>query len=473
MAARTEKTTEMFIANIENGKRNISRLKADLDSAVRSLISLDKKYIKAKKALARKAKNKNLARLSGIEAERAMAAASVRDADARVDGVLVNIEREYAKLSEYYLSVGYRRDAKKATRELDKFTKHHVKDMEKIMSGAVAILETISEDTECEDELPVRPELSESFEQPTPAATVQRRVEASINVAPINIDVSATVEAAVSEAMKKLSLTLDKKIEEYVSSLTLPEIPVAPVAPASVQSAPETVATAPTSAPELAAPCGETLALRDVDPEGAKKIITTVNILGELVKRLDEICELAERLTERANGIFETQRVIFESQRTATRDIEGVQVKQRLVNEEQAALIEAQEIALQHERLISESHSKLADEQSKAVELLNSVIAMQNALEASLKESIQSQKITAQTASKNMDMQKAIADKQKELGELIRLISDRQRQNARRITPRKKNADAQPEESAPKASELVVEAEEIIESADPTVPVTE
>lgn len=146
----------------------------------------------------------------------------------------------------------------------------------------------------------------------------------SVNIAPITLDVSDIVEQAITTAMNKLSQGLDKKLEEYVSSVVIPT-------PAPQSEG--TVSDEPTELP-----------LPELEPQAelAEKVRSANAALGALMSELDEIyavyTEAGRRFRELAEGereILAAAKELSQMQREIMRLQQGLRVGQRILNEEQ------------------------------------------------------------------------------------------------------------------------------------------
>lgn len=149
----------------------------------------------------------------------------------------------------------------------------------------------------------------------------------SVNIAPITLDVSDIVEQAIAAAIGKLSKSLDKKLEEYLSGVELP-IP---------ERDPQSPSDGPTQTDVAAVPTLESL------QELSQRVENANEALRALTAELDGIyaayTEAGRNFRELAEGereILESAKELARMQREIMRLQQGVRVGQRILNDEQA-----------------------------------------------------------------------------------------------------------------------------------------
>ncbi len=142
----------------------------------------------------------------------------------------------------------------------------------------------------------------------------------SVNIAPITLDVTKIVERAIAAAMEKLSAGMERKIEEYISSLTIPT--------------PDTQTANP-----LASQIDALNTVADYEEQIVKKIADICNTLRTVVDGLVALSASASELGEKQQQLSAIQKQINELQRQTVRDQQGVSVNQRLISEELAAVV--------------------------------------------------------------------------------------------------------------------------------------
>ncbi|MBQ8689746.1 MAG: hypothetical protein IJ515_05225 [Clostridia bacterium] len=272
-----------------------------------------------------------------------------------------------------------------------------------------------------------------------------------ISIAPVNVDVSAMVESAVKETVAKLQQALDARLAEYIAALRLPEInlnataqqeapqaePATPVAEAPVTEpvaedvpvaeepveeapvteaqttepeqpeAPQTVESEQSEEPAEAPTVNEPVAAPAAQPASAPTATYTtsdVESVSALTTTLDALLAEIAKLTERAEALAETQRATNEMLRNSAREAQGIQVKQRLVNQEQEALVEAQAAIVEGNKMLAEKQQRIAEQQQATSETVATIIESQHNIDSALKASIQLQKTLIQSNTKNAEL---------------------------------------------------------------------
>ena len=154
----------------------------------------------------------------------------------------------------------------------------------------------------------------------------------AVNVAPATIDIAPIVEDAVKSAMEKFKAAFDGRADEYVKAMSQSAANIA----------------------EMEAKVAE----------DEKYVIEKLASVMESVKViLDEITALgasAMQLTNAQRDAASAQKKINDMQRALARDLQGVQVNQRLINQEQAAIAEEQVVILEEERATAEAQAAIA-----------------------------------------------------------------------------------------------------------------
>ena len=349
----TVDTTEAPRLLVDSAKNDLESLSSQLHSASKDLMSAYKAYSRAKRRASAKASSRNLTRLAVAEDELGMTVNeyTVLKKQAQTSlAALVEVHGDYT--GELYLS-GDMSGAKKAARAMDSYTKKAELGIERIDDSVAGILSLYKlrigtkEDKKvpqtAKDERP-------SGARPAPAAAIVHTSE--VEVSPVSIDIGPTVERAVECAIAQLSESLEKRIAQTLETAELP-----------VADSPDTA----------------------LITEAAERIGSAAATLSGVIADIDKVVTEVGALAERC-------RTIVEMQRSTSREMQGIEVKQRLVNQEQTALIEAQEVVLQHQRLLAENQAKLNEAQATSVGAVNSIIESQRAIDASLKVSIKAQK---------------------------------------------------------------------------------
>lgn len=183
------------------------------------------------------------------------------------------------------------------------------------------------------------PTKTEPDVKPDEPATPSGTSVTSVNIAPITLDVSKIVERAISAAMDKLRVGMERKIEEYIASLVIPAPPT----------------TSNNTGANLGAGADALNTVAEYEEQIAKKIGDICNTLRGIVDGLVGISATASELGEKQQQLSAIQRQINEMQRQAVRDQQGVSVNQRLISEELSSVVrETSNLLLSHTTLTSQ-----------------------------------------------------------------------------------------------------------------------
>ena len=345
--------TEAVRLLVESEKNTLEGLREELYGTSRDVISSYKRYTRLKSKASEKKSVRIRARLAQAEDELGMYIDTYSLAQKKIQDSLVTLTGVHDKyVSELYLSDDIS-TAKKAARAMDSYVKRAERFVDKVNDSVACIA---SHYTLCirardeEKEIPVAEENAYDMQKNMPNTTYVHSNE--VEISPVSINITPTVERAVERAINELSDALEKRIAETLSSVELP-----------------TGGTADTAA-----------------------ILDAADRLGTAAKVLSEVlCDL-DKVVADVGTMVEKCRTVVEMQRSATREMQGIEVKQRLVNQEQTALIEAQEIVLQHQRILTEKHAEIADAQSLTADVVAKIIESQKTIDSSLKDSIKAQK---------------------------------------------------------------------------------
>ena len=93
--------------------------------------------------------------------------------------------------------------------------------------------ETVADEAPVEEAAVTEPELT--TEDRRTVSSVAR--VSSVNIAPVTIDVTPFVERAIAATMEKLSLSMDRRIREYVDTIALPAVAAPTAAPTTSDGA--------------------------------------------------------------------------------------------------------------------------------------------------------------------------------------------------------------------------------------------
>ena len=237
----------------------------------------------------------------------------------------------------------------------------------------------------------------------------------------------AALEAKILDAMSEIKVTAvceaPAKVEEASEETEIKEEPIAE---------------------EIALPSTENVAAISSE-------------IKKILESLENIVLDAENINKKVGEISEAQRAVIDMQRSFARDMQGVQVKQKLVNAEQTELIEAQEVVLQHQKLIKEQHEAIFAKEDESLAAISDILTKQGEVEAHIKSSIQTQKSIIQANVKNSELQRELIEKQGELATAQREAAMAQKQLLKAVKVRSKKADptdGEPQaESQPEAQE--------------------
>ncbi len=296
-------------------------------------------------------------------------------------------------------------------------------------------------------------------ESPTYAApdAAPRAAVTSVNVAPINIDVTPIVERAISAAIDQLSTTLDKKIADYVASLSLP-------APTNAS-----VSATPSSAPNGAAALGE-LEVAILEDERAlyEQLKSLYEGLGAIVDGAVEVVATYKTLTAKLREVADMQKQVNELQRVTMRDQQGIQASQKVINNDQLELNASQRLLSEQQAKVSETVRSLAEAQDAALQLETNMLEKQTGINTAIEAIVAKQDSITATAQKLALTQDGIVAKQTAIAEAQKETQEAQRKLQREqksISQRQPTAEGKPErktkknEKAPEESAPAVPAE--------------
>ena len=266
-----------------------------------------------------------------------------------------------------------------------------------------------------------------------------------VHIAPTTIDISKIVEDAVASAMEKFKVVFNRRADEFIS-----ENP-APTVQATVGVASDTIEKLETE-----------IAVNEA--EIAEKLKGVVENLGNVSKSMTELGASYMALTNTESDAIEAQKKINDMQRTLTREIQGVQAKQKVINGEQAGVCAEQAEIVASVKANIENQKLLMEKQAATAEMQKALFEMEAALDASIKELIASQKtiISNQQSiiaanQKNIELQRELAERQAELHGMQKSIMSEHKQLARKL---KQKTEAK------KANDVADAAEKIIENAE-------
>lgn len=300
----------------------------------------------------------------------------------------------------------------------------------------------------------------------TAPGTAPRAAVTSVNVAPINIDVTPIVERAISAAIDQLSTTLEAKIADYVEKLNIPAPTVTPAA------APVVFPVATPVAQGGATALGELEgAILEDEKALYEQLKTMYEGIGTMVDGVVEIVATYKTLTAKLREVADMQKQVNELQRVTMRDQQGIQANQKVINNDQLELNASQRLLSEQQAKVSETVRSLGEAQDAALVLETNMLEKQANINSAIEAIVAKQDsitVTAQKLAVTQDSivakQTAIAESQKETQELQKKLQKEQKT----ISQRQPTSEGKPErktkkKKSDKAAEAPVEA-----STDPT-----
>ncbi len=271
-----------------------------------------------------------------------------------------------------------------------------------------------------------------------------------VSIAPASIDISGVVEDAVNTAMQKFKAVFEKRANEYVASM------------------PDTVSqeSAPIEAP--VGKNGEAILEMESDIlEGERSImdrlLALIANMKELSERMTELGASYMQLSNAQSDAAEAQKKVNDMQRATVREIQGVQVNQKLINQEQAAvtgeqaaLIEQQKANLENQKLIEAAFAEIAEMQKSLAEAQSAVSESERELIASQKGIISSVQSALNASAKNVELQRELTERQNEATALQKSAMSEHKsifRELRRVTQKRMG-----EKKAATEAEAIVEA---------------
>ncbi len=314
-------TAVVLRLTIDSEKNSLEERRVEFYGASKDVISSYKRYSRARDKVAQKRTTRNLMCLEKSQTELGMYIDAYTAAKARVQNALDTV----IKANDKYLEALYLAEdsggAKRASRGMDSYVKRIERFVDKTDDSIACISSFytlhIRESGGESDESKTQ-NLTYGVQNSAPTATYVHTNE--VEVSPVSIDIGPTVERAIERAIAEFSNALEKRISELA-------------------------ATGEHNAAALS--------------EAADKLTTTKAALTDLLADLDKIISDVGVLTDRC-------RQIADMQRSSTRELQGIEVKQRLVNQEQTELAEAQENMLERQRVLTEKLNRQTEKREEA-----------------------------------------------------------------------------------------------------------
>lgn len=422
----------------------IKDIRADITTLVKGLdpllkphkISCDllrasvKEYNAAKAAFAKKESAKNSARLEKATTELRAAYGTYLDTQSAVNDQNEAILVKYSRLLELAEAVSDREE-KRAIRERDRYKEEFEIRLAKVERGVLENLPDVllphDDPAPKEEESAAATEDAvESVSGPavTPIRPAAGATVASVNVAPITIDISTYVERAICATMERLALGMEKKIDAYVASLEIPKPELSPAPTPVVTPASDTVDYVTTEALATTARANNELMthLLEEQTHVYEKLRTMITNVQGLVDGMTEISSSYLSLSEKQRDTIEIQKSVNDMQRHTAREQQGVKVNQKMISEEQIAisaeqalLADRQKATMDRQKALIESQKAMEETQKALVETYRTLEEAMKSVVASQKEIIQAQQSIINGNAKNIESQKAIFEKQSEI----------------------------------------------------------
>ena len=237
-----------------------------------------------------------------------------------------------------------------------------------------------------------------------------------INVAPVNIDITPIVEDAVSSALEKFKDSFDRRASDYIASM-------AEKLPQAAHNAAEGGIDAPVS--QLTVGIAENSA--EDQAYITEKLTEVAQNVKDLLSSITELSVAYVELAERQKEAIALQRQINDTHRALTREIEGLQINQKVIGQEQAAIAEEQTVVIEQQRAAAAKQKLIMDSQDNITELQRTAMDAQSILEGAIKDVLQSQKEIISShqsiingVNKTREIQMELSSKQADLTELQR-----------------------------------------------------
>lgn len=313
-----------------------------------------------------------------------------------------------------------------------------------------------------------------SFTQPAPAPEKEAPAP---KVAPVTIDVSNIVDKAVSATMQKFTSVLEKKIEEYVASIKLPDPVVVPTvveAPVMPVNSNEPIVVSKTRGAEEIAALEEHI-LED-EQFVIDKLTAMLEKVQELAQSMATASEKYHEIAAKQSATNDLQKQTNDMQRHTYREQQGIQVSQRVVGQDQAAVASDQIILAEEQKAMVERQAAVNESQLAVVDTQAVVIETQAALDEAMKSVMQAQKEIIRTQqsiingnNKNVNANAELVAKQTEVLALQKDAIASQKQVLREQKALTRDDSRKKKDSKPVVEEAVVEEVPAPVSEEPVV----
>lgn len=477
---KSEATPKMYESKdfykraVENDRMNLDSALGDYKASIKSLKCEYKEYASAKRRADAKGNSKSIAKAEAAEKRYEAAAMDFERRKARVETYCEKVKALYSEWAEMLAMTSHKASEKKI-RDMEKFSEDYLRKLAKIEKPLADIELPQKENDIFENLDPIevpeeKPAVSEQapaqanpaspsaaqmpgymanpYSQPNPYADpygyypqpdpyaggyiprpayaampepeIQRQ---SVRVEPVSVDISDKVEKAVDFAMKKLSSTLEKRIESYIANLNIP----APTIPAPIYQAPSG---------GVSSQSGE-LAGKVAEEEGViiEKLSALLMGLRNITEEYVKLNAAYHEMANKQKDISELQKQTNDMQRLTAREAQGVQVNQKVINTDQVAVAQEQALIYETQKTMTEKQKLLSESQTNMQESQQAVVDTQAALEEAMKVVMDTQRdiITKQQAiisgnNKNIEAQKEIIELQTETSNMQKEVGAVQRQ---------------------------------------------
>ena len=425
------------IKNLRDAKRTeIVQLKKQIATAlkayktsVENLKNASKVYKAASSNYELKASGKNKMKLDRATDRLKHCENEYSAASMQVLGLRKTLERKYDDLFSVCEAISMR-EANFEKKGFAKYNSDIDAKLQKLDEGMIGVIPIVSEDeandlretvvparTETADEASLSEAAPEKEEAPREDKRVTTTV-ASVNVAPVTIDISPMVERAISAAMDKLNAGFERKIAEFFAEMKLPSAPApAPVSNSEPVSDAKDVETL--KAVHNSISVNNELAEYVLEEE--KHIFDKLKSLCSSIQTLlDEIANVSgEYLTvaTKQKEVAEMQKQVNDMQRYTMKEQQGVQVNQRIVGKDQTELVAKQTLLLEQQQALGEQQKSVADAQRSMADTQKAVTDTQSTIDSAMKSVLDSQRnlIASQQSiiqinAKNLEAAKRLSD---------------------------------------------------------------
>ncbi|MBQ8719406.1 MAG: hypothetical protein IJY65_00020 [Clostridia bacterium] len=435
-----------YESNIKNDKNNVNVSFKECRRAAEKLISAYSAYATAKENYDIKPKARNLRRVENAKDNFDDAVSAYR---LKLDFLNKHNAEVVARYEEYSEMLS-RTSPRAASKVADKAQRYTFEYEEKRaqLNDMLAEIPLPEEKVKPEEEkressygfestsvgvgAPEQPSAPKTEVKPQSVFREYEEYRPQIRFAPVSLDISDKVERAVDFAIQKLTEALEEKIGEYAKGLNLPALE-------SKACEGEKVAQ-PMADSDVQAVIEKTGALA----EGVSALMAR---LDAMAADLSRISDSYQQIENKLREINEAQKQTNDMQRSTAREAQGVQVNQRLINQEQndiaheqALLREMQKGASEKQKILTEAQAQLLDSQKTVLETQatleesmktvmrtqRDIINTQQSIVAGNAKSIESQKELTALQTEAQNMQKEAASVQRQLIRDQRAIGEKQ-----------------------------------------------